>query len=237
MRLNQLCLIFWCLKSFELMAFTVVDVANGAQNVTIIANQILQLERMAEQIKREVEAAQRLMQKMKKLDITKINDLVSQISSFRSRARSIGYTYESVAHQFDKTYGRSGDFSKNFKAWQKQSDDSLKDAMVAQGLLQKSEKHMADLEKIVDMKRKGQADGDTLQAIGEINAIQSKQLADLSQIIATDARAQQSVLMEKKAQQKEQQNYENHLMKDFNKHGKSRPLTHFPSLGTTAPRR
>jgi len=237
MRVKHLCLIFLCLKSFELGAFTFVDVANGLQNVTIIANQALQLERMAEQIKREVEAAQRLMQKMRKLDITKINDLVSQINSFRSRARSIGYTYESIAHQFDKTYGRPGGFSKNFKAWQKQSDDSLKDAMVAQGLLQKSEKHMADLEKIIDEKRKGQADGDTLQAIGEINAIQSKQLAELSQIIATDARAQQSVLMEKKAQQKEQQNYENHLMKDFNKHGKSRPLTHFPSLGTTAPRR
>ncbi len=232
-----LCLCISFIHENAIAAFPVTDPLNLVQNTLSAVQQVEQLKRTVEQIEREVGAAQRLMEKMKKFDITKIKDLVSQINSFRSRARSIGYTYDNIARQFDKTYGRQGEFSKNFKAWQKQSDDSLKDAMVAQGLLQKSEKHMADLEKIVDTKRQGRADGDTLQAIGEINAIQSKQLADLSQIIATDARAQQSVLMEKKAQQKEQQNYENHLMKDFNKHGKSRPLTHFPSLGTTAPRR
>ena len=96
---------------------------------------------------------------------------------------------------------------------------------------------MADLDKIVDEKRKSKGDAETLQAIGEINAIQSKQLADLSQIVASDARAKNSVMMEERAKEKELKNYENHLMKDFNKHEKSHPLNHFPSLGTTAPRR
>ncbi len=97
---------------------------------------------------------------------------------------------------------------------------------------------MADLDKIVDEKRKSKGDAETLQAIGEINAVQSKQLADLSQIVASDARAKNSVMMEERAKEKELKNYENHLMKDFNKPEIPRnPLTHFPSLGATASRR
>jgi conjugal transfer/entry exclusion protein len=111
----------------------------------------------------------------------------SKANSLRSRARSIGYAYEGVANQFERFYGRGGRFSPKFKDWQKQSDDSIKDAMVSQGLLERSEKHMVDLDKVVEDKRNAEGDSDTLQALGEINAIQSKQIADLSEIVATDA--------------------------------------------------
>jgi P-type conjugative transfer protein TrbJ len=217
--------------------FPVFDPANLAQNLLSAYRQFQQLEQTAARIEYEVKAAQRLAKKMKNFKLTNLRDLVSQINQFRSRARSIGYAYDGISNQFEKLYGRKNEFTKNFKAWQNQSDDSLKDAMVSQGLLEKSQKHMADLDKIVDEKRKSKGDAETLQAIGEINAIQSKQLADLSQIVASDARAKNSVMMEERAKEKELKNYENHLMKDFNKHEKSHPLNHFPSLGTTAPRR
>lgn len=48
---------------------------------------------------------------------------------------------------------------------------------------------MLDLDEAVEFKNKCMGDSDTLQAIGEINAIQSKQLADLSHVVATDVRA------------------------------------------------
>jgi P-type conjugative transfer protein TrbJ len=170
-------------------------------------------------------------------DFNSIDEMVRHINGFNARARSIGYTYDGIAHQFESFYGKKSAYKKNYKAWEKQSDNSVKDAMVAQGRMEKSQKHMDDLKEVMIEKRDDQDQGATLQAIGEINAIQSKQLADLSEIIATDARAKQSVVMEDRSKQKELQDYEAHLMKDFNKHGKSRPLTHFPSLGTTAPRR
>ncbi len=215
----------------------VVDPFNLTQNFISVWNQVQQLEQTADRIDYEINAAQRLARKLKNFRIANLKDIASQINQFRSRARSIGYTYESISNQFEKLYGRKNGFSKNFKAWQKQSDDSLKDAMVSQGLMEKSQKNMDDLDKIVEEKRKSKGDAETLQAIGEINAIQSRQLADLSQIVASDARAHNSVIMEERAKQAEQKNYENHLMKDFNKTEKSHPLTHFPSLGTTAPRR
>lgn len=213
------------------------NTAHFAKEVAHFAKQIEDIERTAARIEYEINAAKRLGQRLKKFDLTSISSISRQINSLRSRARSIGYAYEGVANQFERFYGRGGRFSPKFKDWQKQSDESIKDAMVSQGLLERSEKHMVDLDKVVEDKRNALGDSDTLQALGEINAIQSKQIADLSEIVATDARAKQSAMMEERSKQKDLQDYEAHLMKDFEKHGKSRPLTHFPSLGTTAPRR
>lgn len=199
-----------------------------------------QLQIMVDRVKYEVAAAERMatrFNRWKLKDFNSIDEMIRHINSFRSRARSIGYTYDGIAHQFESFYGKKGSYKKDYQGWQKQSDDSIKDAMVAQGLMEKSKKHMDDLNEVIKEKRADQDEKATLQAIGEINAIQSKQLADLSEIVATDARAKQSVVMEERSKQKELENYEAHLMKDFNKHGKSHPLTHFPSLGTTAPRR
>lgn len=232
-RLLGLVLLLFCPHA---ITWTVIDPANLVQNTASVAKAVQQLTQTAERIDFEVKAAQRLLKKMQELDLTKIRDIVGLINMFRTRARSIGYTYEQVEHQFERLYGKYGIFSKNFAAWQKQSDDSIKDAMISQGLIEKSEKHMADLDEIIKIKNASQCDNDTLQAIGEINAIQAKQLAELSQMIATDARAKQSVMMENRSKQKAQEEYEAHLMKDFNTHGKSRPLAHFPSLGATAPR-
>lgn len=224
--------------STSLVAWTVIDPSNLTQNTLSVLRQIDQIEQTAARIKYEANAAQRLIEKMKDLKITRIRDVTGLINRFRTRTRSIGYTYSSVGNQFERIYGKFGDPApKNHRAWRKQSDDSVKDAMESQALLEKSEKHMADLDQVVKVKNKSTGDSDTLQAIGEINTIQSKQLADLSQVVATDARARQSVIMEERAKKHELESYEAHLMKDFNEHRKSRPLTHFPSLGTTAPRR
>lgn len=225
-------------------AWVVHDPVSFAQNaahyvaqIEHFMRQVEDIKRTADRIKYEIDAAKRLGERLEKFDLTSISSIWRQINSLRSRARSIGYAYDSVANQFERFYGKSGTFSAKYRDWQKQSDDSIKDAMVSQGLLERSQKHMVDLDKVVDDKRNSGGDSDTLQALGEINAIQSKQLADLSEIVATDARAKQSVIMEERAKDRKLKDYEAHLMKDFNKHKKSRPLAYFPSLGTTAPRR
>lgn len=224
-------------------AFTVHDPINLASNAAQFIKQtahfikeVEEMERTYERLQYEITAAERLAKKLKQFNITDIKSIARQINTLRSRARSIGYSYESVANQFERFYKKGGKFSQKFKDWQKQSDDSIKDAMVSQGLLEKSEKHMADLDKVLEEKRNAGGDADTLQALGEINAIQSRQLADLSQIIATDARAKQSVAMEERAKDQEKKATEERVMKDFNVHKKSRPMTHLPSLGQTAPR-
>jgi P-type conjugative transfer protein TrbJ len=218
----------------------VFDYAGWGLKGVSLFNQIKSYIETKNRIEKEVEALKKMAKTIKKFSNTdsfKIQDMINQINSFRARARSISYTYNDISDQFEKFYGSNGSYKKNYKAWEKQSDDSIRQAMVSQGLLERSKSHMSDLDVIVKAKRDDKSQEATLQAIGEINAIQSKQLADLSEMIATDARAKQSIVMEERAKQKNLQNYENHLMKDFNKHGKSRPLAYFPSLGTTAPRR
>lgn len=230
----------WLCSTNALAMLPVHDLPGWTAKFVSIYKQIEELNILKNRVTYEIESTTRLYNKLKKWktgDISNISSIISHINSFRSRARSIGYAYDGIADQFEKVYGSKGSYKKNYKAWEKQSDDSVREAMVSQGLLENSKSHMDDLDKIVKEKREDQDPGATLQAIGEINAIQSKQLANLSEIIATDARAKQSLAMEDRAKQKDQQNYENHLMKDFNKPQKSHPLTHFPSLGTTAPRR
>lgn len=232
---------FW-LASFSSFAggFPVFDAPGWLLKLKSLYKEIRQLEIMQKRVTYEAAAIERMIKRFKRWelkDFNSIDEMVRHINGFNTRARSIGYTYDGIAHQFESFYGTKGAYKKNYQAWEKQSDDSVKDAMVAQGRMEKSHKHMEDLKEVMIEKRDDQDQGATLQAIGEINAIQSKQLADLTEIIATDARAKQSVVMEDRSKQRELQDYEAHLMKDFNKHEKSRPLTHFPSLGTTAARR
>lgn len=225
-----------CFLSTSLFAVgvPVFDPTNLIENAAQVLKQIEQVEQTAARIEFQINSATRFAKKLKGYKFSNIRDLLSDIRSFQYRARSIGYTYKSVVHQFENVYGKRGHYSKNYDAWEKQSDESIKDAMEAQGLIERSDGQMQDLNQAVLSKNKAESDAETLQAIGEVNAIQAKQLNDLKQIIATDARARQSVIMEQRAKEREQKHYEAHLMKDFNIHKKSRPLTHFPSLGSTA---
>ena len=150
----------WFLSANVAIAIVVNNPANLIQNTLSVQKQIVELTQTAARIKHEVQAAERLVKRMKDFKLSNLNDLVSQINQFRSHARSIGYTYESISRQFEKTYGKSDGFSKNFKSWQQQSDDSIKDAMVSQGLLEKSAKHMEDLDKIIEDKRAPQVNCD-----------------------------------------------------------------------------
>lgn len=240
MRWRLILLILW-FGSYSSYAggFPVFDGAGWALKIKSLYNEAQELMILKRRVEYEIAAAKRMATRLNKWryrDFNSIEEMVGHINSFKARSRSIGYTYDGIAHQFDSFYGQKGS-KKDYRSWQKQSDDSIKDAMVAQGRLEKSQNHMDDLNKVVAEKRNDPDQAATLQAIGEINAIQSKQLADLNEVVATDARAKQSVVMEERSKQKEMRDYEAHLMKDFNKHRKSRPLTHFPSLGTTAPRR
>lgn len=215
-------------------ALPVTDPWNLVQNALAVEKQVSQLEMMASRIEYQVKSAKRFSDKLQNFKYNNIRDLLRQLRSFRNRARAIGYSYQGIVNDFERLYGKDGRFAKNFAAWQKQSDESVKDSMQAQGLLEKSDDHMHDLDKVMQAKMKSEGEAETLHAIGEINAIQTKQLNDLTHIIATDARARQSVVMEARAKEREQQAYEERLMHDFNDHQKSRPLSHFPSLGTTA---
>lgn len=213
----------------------VEDPASIAQNALILERQIEEITQMAKRIEFEVNAAKRFAGKLEGYKFSNIQNLIRDLKSFRNRARAISYSYKGIVHDFERLYGKDGRFEKNFTAWEKQSDDSIKDSMHAQALLENSDAHMNDLDKVTKVKAESEGEAETLNAISEINTIQSKQLADLTHIIGTDARARQSVIMEERAKQKDQRAYEERLMRDFNQHGKSRPLAHFPSLGKTAP--
>lgn len=217
-------------------AFTVYDPWNFAQNLATVTNLAAQLKQTAARIEHEINSAKRFAERLQKYRFSDIQGLIQDLRSFRNRARAIGYAYHGIVNDFENLYGKDDRFAKKFAAWEKQSDESIKDSMQAQALLDRSDAHMSDLNKVVEVKGQSEGTAETLNAISEINTIQTKQFADLTHIIATDARARQSVIMEERSRQKEQRAYEERLMRGFNEHGPSRPLARFPSLGETAPK-
>lgn len=230
------------MKRLVLFIIGLLLTSGSVDAVTPVHDMVGQIQRavtlgqQAWRIKYEIEAAQRLLKNLGNLNLNSVGDLVNRFSQFKYRIRSIGYTYKGIANQFDSFYNKDETISQKIVAWQGQSDDSIKEAMVSQGLVENSEDHMKELNKAVEHKRKSQGDSDTLQAIGEINAVQSKQLADMTEIIGTDARAKNSILMEERAKERERRKIEARLLRDFNDHKKSQPFTQFPSLGSAGPR-
>jgi hypothetical protein len=190
----------------------------------------------AKRIAKEAAAAGKMLSLLGDLDLTNVNEIIDRFSQFKPRIGAIGYDYNGVANHFESFYDSRETIPQKIAAWQGQSDDSIKEAMVSQSLLRRSGDHMRELKKAIELKRNSSGDSDTLQAIGEINAISSKQLADLTEIIGTDARAKNSVLMEERAKEKARRKFEERLLKDFKQQKKSRPLAHFPTLGNSAPR-
>lgn len=212
---------------------TLFSMITGSMNAS---SKMKEVAAVQQKIQFEADAAKRFYNALDGLtegDAEKLPALVERINSFRAKTRNIGYSYAFIGNEFDKTYGSEENFIKKYHHWEKQTDESLKDAMIAQGLIEKSQRHLVDLDNILSIKRNAKSDSDTLHIIGEINALQMKQLAELAEIIAVSSRAQQSALTEKIIKKRERQQYEARLMKNFNRHRPSKPLSRFPSLGTT----
>lgn len=229
--IKTLILVFAAKSAFAGMP--VFDYAGWVAKAESIRQQILQIRILKDQITRELNAANRLVDTIKNLNINSYDDIRRKISMFRTKARSIGYTYDRIRKEMEKVYGAKGDFKKRYQSWQKQTDESIKDAMVSHGVLLNSKQNIDDINAILKSNRLARAEKANLQALAEINAIQSRQLDLLTEIIATDSRAKQSALMEERAHKQSLLENERRMWKDFDKHEESHPLSSFPKLETS----
>ena len=239
---NILCL--FLTLSFASYTFAVMPVADAtslAESVKQTFITLHQIRIQKEKIEKDIAFMTRQIESLGSLgfeDVYRLDEHIKRISGFQEGIRKISYRYRSIDAQFEKLYGPSKKpFKKRFKAWEKQTDQSIKEAMKAHGLIDTSRKRLWKIDDLIAKQRKAKGDLAALQVLAEINAEQARQMNDLTHIIAADSRAKQSQIMEKRSSEKGAREASMRLLDGFNVHKKSRPLSYLPTLGKRAPKR
>jgi len=234
-------LLFWilCLYGIHLQAFTVIDPSNLVQTTLTavnaarnLSNQALQMERDIQYMKQQVESFSQLGYR----DLYKLDQHLRTVDSFNRRVKTITYNYRQLDQHFKTLYSvKNANFSDKYKQWNDETENSIKLATLSQGQsLSDSNKKYRSISEIVEKERKSKGTLQALQALAEINAIQARQIEELKTIIALDSQTKMNHLMEQKGHEQAAQARAEHLMKDFDRHTPSKPMSHLPKLGETA---
>lgn len=221
---------------FALGQWVVSDPANLAQNTLTAVRTLAQVENQVEQMRRDAEYMKNQLQSLKELgwqDSYKFQKHLDFLDSLKGRTDTLTYNYKNVDANFRRLYAtKDKPIDKKLDDWSTQTETSLQKAMKSHGAIEDSKKKMESVSSLIDKQRQAQGDLAAIQVLGELMAIQSRQLEELKTIITLDSRAKQSRMMEDKSIEKARAEQSKHLMKDFKKPMKAkRPMTQFPSLG------
>lgn len=215
--------------------WAVADAANVAQTTLTAKNTAQQLKKQIEQMTADAERWKKQLQSLRELgweDSYKLRQHLDYFDSVKGKVDSLAFDYREMDRRFNNLYSRKGEpFEKKFADWNKQTDDSIRAAMTSHGALKDSRRTIVSVAELVEKQRRAQGDLAAIQTLGELAAIQSRQLEDLKTVIALDSRAKQSQLMEERSHKKTSKDFEAFLMSDVGKKEKARPMRKLPKLG------
>jgi P-type conjugative transfer protein TrbJ len=125
-----------------------------------------------------------------------------QLTDIQQKVRGITYEFGNVENAFDQHYpnmsaynGMSGkDFSVQAAKANQQLQNSVRDAMLAQGLISNSKSDQEALNALVSASNKTDGQLAAAQAGNQIAAVTAQQLIQLQQILSTSAREQSSYM-------------------------------------------
>ena len=214
----------------------VLDPTNLAQNTITAVQSLRQAENQIKQMERELEYTTRQLQSLKELgwnDPYALQRHLEFFQSLKNRSDTLTYNYKNLDSNFRRLYStKDKPIDKRLDDWSQQTETSIQASMKSHGAVDDSKKKMETVSSLIEKQRRAQGDLAAIQVLGELMAIQSRQLEELKTIITLDSRAKQSRMMEDKSIEKARVEQSRHLMKDFNKPMKAkRPMTKFPSLG------
>jgi len=213
----------------------VTDLAHIAETAAMAANVFAQLIEQRKKIQQDFEYMKNQLRKLKELgwkDSYKLKEHMALFDSFKSRVKSITYDYENLDREFFKTYGSDApDFRNKHKAWDRNTEDAIRSSLKSHGYLKDSKRKLIKISDLVTKQRSAQGQMQVLQTLVELNAIQARQMEELKQIIALDSRSKQLRVMEERSQGKAAQQRGKNLLRDFDKHRPSKPMSRLPRLG------
>lgn len=219
--------------------FVVSDPENLAQNALNHLELAAQTANQVRQLKQDLKFMQQQTQSLVDLgwkDSYALQRHLDFFNSLRWRVKGLNNDYKRLDHDFRHLYKiKNKPIDQKLSDWNHQTEKSIQRAMKSHGGVEDSAQRMETVSSLIEKQRLAQGDLAALQTLGELMAIQARQIEELKTIIMLDSRAKQSRMMEGKSLDKARSEHEKHLMKDFNKPQKARrPLKRFPSLGKGA---
>jgi len=206
----------------------VADVRQVKQQIDEIANQIEQIEMM-----------RRNLEKLSPESLSDLREAFAELAQLYERAQHIGMEWGQIDSQFDTLYedydpqadGYEG-YQRKRKRWEEQTEEAIRAAMIAHGVMEDYGGREADLEALVNASDSAEGALAAIQAGNRISAVLAKQMMELSQLIIADSRAKLSYMKEKQMRDKSSRTRSKEdLLGDFGEHEDyERPPNEFPEI-------
>lgn len=182
------------------------DPENLVQNILSYAQEFATAINTAEQLATQYRQLEIELQQARKLNSDQIRGRimngVRQLADIQQKTRGITYEYGRTEGAFDQQYpdmpaynGMSGrDYAAQAAKANQQLQNSVRDAMLAQGLISNAASDQDALNALVSTSNSADGQLAAVQAGNQIAAMTAQQLIQLQQIMATSAREQSSYM-------------------------------------------
>lgn len=187
-------------------AMVVHDPTNLAQNILSYVQEFATAINTAEQLATQYRQLEIELQQARKLNSDQIRGRIMngirQLADIQQKTRGITYEYARTEGAFDQQYpdmaaynGMSGrDYAAQAAKANQQLQNSVRDAMLAQGLISNAASDQDALNALVSTSNNADGQLAAAQAGNQIAAMTAQQLIQLQQIMATSAREQSSYM-------------------------------------------
>ncbi|ABB33777.1 P-type conjugative transfer protein TrbJ [Geobacter metallireducens RCH3] len=184
----------------------VLDYTNWAQNLFSYVQQVATAINTAEQLATQYQQLEVAIRQARQLNSDQIRGRIMngirQLAEIQQKTRGITYDYGRTEGAFDQYYpdmaaynGMSGkDYAAQAAKANQQLQNSVRDAMLAQGLISNAATDQDALNALVAASNSADGQLAAAQAGNQISAMVAQQLIQLQQIMATSAREQSSYM-------------------------------------------
>lgn len=184
----------------------VLDYTNWAQNLFSYVQQVATAINTAEQLATQYQQLEVAIRQARQLNSDQIRGRIlngiRQLAEIQQKAKGITYQYGNLEGAFDQYYpdmaaynGMSGkDYAAQAAKANQQLQNSVRDAMLAQGLISNAATDQEALNALVQASNSADGQLAAAQAGNQIAAMTAQQLIQLQQIMATSAREQSSYM-------------------------------------------
>ena len=202
------------------------------------ANQLQQQIRQTQYIFDQLKYAKMNAETLDPTSLAELQGAYYQMDSLYRQSKYIGTQWGVVGHQFDTAYEKydpkvhdNQTYEKKLQTWEKQTDDSIRTAMVSHGVLDKYKGREIQLMKVLKASRSAKGQLQAIQAGNEISALMMKQMMELTTIIIADSRSRLSYMQEERLTQDatKKQKKAKRMMRDYGKKENPEP-THKRAL-------
>ena len=222
--------------------WVVSDPTNLIQNTSTALSEVDGVVNQIQQLAHELKQIEMMKKNLEKLSPDELGQLQAdfrQLASLYDQARHIGMQWGQIGQQFDSLYedydpeadGLQG-YERKRKKWEEQTEDSIRAAMIAHGVIDDYGGREADIDDLVDASDDADGALAAIQAGNRISAELVKQMMELTKIIVADSRAKLSFMKQKQMNDKASRaRRHDQVMRDYNEsEGYEQPPNQFPEI-------